>query len=73
MWLFAPKNGKTSFPDPNQPVAVREKNSLRICKILDNFLLCENITLFCKILILFSKHAQVPFYSSLQIDLQLAS
>ena len=24
MWLFAPKNGKTSFPDPDHPAEVWE-------------------------------------------------
>ena len=73
MWLFAPKNGK--------PVSririIRQRSgkifSLRICKILNNSLLCENIALLCKIWTLFSKPAQIPIFFSLQIGLHFAS
>ena len=47
--------------------------SFRICKILNNSLLCENIALLCKIWTLFSKTAQIPIFLSLQIGLHFAS
>ena len=67
------KNGKISLPDPVQPVGVRKKNSLQICNILDNSLLCENIALLYKNCSLCSKPAQMPIFFSLQIGLHFAS